>query len=437
MPKLSVKHWYRKNLRGLHGFLLLWLTQSLSALGSSMTGFALVLWSYQARGSALSTALLSVCSYAPYVVMSVFAGALSDRWNKKATMLLCDSLAALTSAAVLVLAAAGRLQIWQLYGINALNGLMNTLQQPAADVAVTLLTPPDQYQRVSGLRAFSNSLVTILSPAFASALFAWRGLHAVVLVDLFTFSVAFLALLLCIRIPAAPQADRAEPVLQAARAGLRYLWQNRGVLDVILFLAAINLIASVYNAALPAMVLPRAGGGQTALGVLNTVSGAAMLAGSLAAIALPKPKSRVRVICNTLLVSMGTENFLLALGRSLPVWCLGSVLGWLLVPLMNTNLDALLRSRIPVALQGRVYAARNALQFFTIPVGYLLGGVLVDWVFEPFMAARPAGSPAVLLFGSGKGSGAAMLFFVIAFLGVGVCLFFRRDPHLWQLEKNP
>ena len=46
-------------------------------------------------------ALLVVCSYAPYVLLSIFAGALSDRWNKKAVMLACDSVAALTTVAVL------------------------------------------------------------------------------------------------------------------------------------------------------------------------------------------------------------------------------------------------------------------------------------------------------------------------------------------------
>lgn len=74
----------------LRQFSLLWSTQSLSALGTSMTAFALVIWSYKQEGSALVTALLSVCSYAPYVAMSIFAGALSDRWDKKRTMLACD-----------------------------------------------------------------------------------------------------------------------------------------------------------------------------------------------------------------------------------------------------------------------------------------------------------------------------------------------------------
>ena len=62
--------------KGLSSFLLLWGTQSCSAFGSSMTSFALTVWSYQQHGSALSTALLAVCSYAPYVLLSLFAGGL-------------------------------------------------------------------------------------------------------------------------------------------------------------------------------------------------------------------------------------------------------------------------------------------------------------------------------------------------------------------------
>ena len=88
---------------GLHTFLILWVTQSFSALGSSMTSYALVVWSYQQKGSALTTALLSICSYAPYVLLSIFAGALSDRWNKKRTMLVCDSFAAATTLLILIL----------------------------------------------------------------------------------------------------------------------------------------------------------------------------------------------------------------------------------------------------------------------------------------------------------------------------------------------
>ena len=425
-----------KSFRGLRSFLILFGTQSFSTLGSAMTSFALIVWSYRQQGSALSTALLSVCTYAPYVLLSVFAGALSDRWDRKRTMLVCDTLAALSTVAVMALLAANRLQLWHLYGINALSGLMNTVQQPAGDVAITLLTPKEQYQRTSGIRSLSNSLITMLTPAIATALMAFAGIHAVLWFDLFTFAVAFVALRWLVPLPKKEHRDGAKPgVLHAGLEGIRYLKREPGILHLILFLSLINFTASIYNAALPAMLLSRQGGGEVALGAVNTVTGLATLCGSLLATALPAPKSRVRVILNTLLFSMSTENFVLALGRSTPVWCVGAALGWIVIPLMATNMDVLLRSHIPVDMQGRVYAARNTFQFFTIPIGYLLGGVLVDRVFEPLMAAQPTGSVLLAMFGSGKGSGAALLFLIIGVFGGLSCLPFRADKAIARLEK--
>lgn len=423
-------------IKELHGFLILWSTQSLSLLGSSMTNFALVLWTYEEKGSALTTALLSVCSYAPYVIMSIFAGALSDKWNKKVTMLASDSFAALCTVAVLILLKTGHLEIWHLYCLNGLNGLMGTVQQPAGDVAISLITPKEHYQKVSGLRSFSSSLVNILVPVAATTIFAAFGLDAVIYFDLSTFAVAFAALCFFVEIPIVQEIkDKGESLIESAKGGLRYLKKHRGILDLILFLAGINLTASMYNAAFPAMLLSRSGGGESALATVNAVIGIAMLAGSLAASALPAPKSRVRLICNTLFLSMSTENFFLAFGDTVPVWCLGAILGWVWVPIMNANMDVLFRSYIPVTMQGRVYSARNTLQFFTIPIGYFLGGVLVDKVFEPYMAAQLPDSFWVSLFGSGKGSGAAMFFLMIGVLGVVTCLIFRKDKHIWKLEQ--
>lgn len=117
-----------KTLKELRYFIILWLTQSFSSLGSAMTNFALVIWLYQDSGSALTTALLTVCSYAPYVVMSIFAGVISDKWNKKAVMLICDTFAAACTIAVFILLKTDTLEVWHLYILNGLNGLMNSVQ---------------------------------------------------------------------------------------------------------------------------------------------------------------------------------------------------------------------------------------------------------------------------------------------------------------------
>lgn len=414
------------NIKSLRPYLLLWGTQSLSALGSSMTGYALVLWLYRESGSALETALLSVCSYAPYVLMSIFAGALSDLWDKKRTMLICDLLAAVSTVGVLVLLKTGQLAPWHMYLLNAVSGLMNTVQQPASEVAATLLVPKEHYQRTSGLRSLSGSLNTLLHPVLASALFAFSGMDLVIAVDLATFSLAFLTLLFFIRIPKAPESERPrESLLASAGEGLRWLRGDPLIMYLIFFLACINLVASAYNAALPALLLSRENGGETVFGLVNATVGAASLIGSAAASLLSASKDRVRAICLCLFLAMSTENFLLAFGRTPALWCLGAVLGWLPIPLMNAHMDVIFRTRIPAGMQGRVFSCRNTLQFFTIPVGYLLGGVLVDQVFEPLMSAQ-AGGLLVSLFGSGKGSGAALLFFVLGLSGVAVCLVFYR-----------
>lgn len=425
-------------MKSFKTYLILWITQLFSSFGSEMTSIALSIWVYTSTGSALASSMLLVCSFAPYVLLSIFAGALSDRWNKKMTMLVCDSVAALCTVAVLILLRTVQLQLWHLYVINVINGCMNTVQQPASEVATTRLLPEKYYQKVGGLRYFSMAINNIFPQILAIGIMGLWGIHFVIGFDLITFVVAFFILLFKIHIPEGDSEAIAEkePVLTSAKAGLHYLKENRGILGLILFLAAINLTASMYGAALNPMILSRNGGSRQALGLISMTTGIAMLIGSIFASLMKQPKSRVRVICNTLLFSMAFENFILALGRNTYVWCFGAFLGWILIPTMNTNLDALMRSEIPVEIQGRVYAARNSLQFFTIPVGNFLGGFLVDQVFEPFMKIQNKGSLLTKLFGTGKGTGAALFFFVIAFIGIFTCVYFRHDKRIWALEKK-
>jgi hypothetical protein len=150
-----------------------------------------------------------------------------------------------------------------------------------------------------------------------------------------------------------------------------------------------------------------------------------MVAGSLAVTIVPKPKDRVRVILYTMLFSLTTDNLLMSLSRSPMSWYIAQILGYVPVTIMSSNLDVVIRTSIPVEMQGRVYACRNTLQFFTIPLGQFLGGLLVDRFCEPFMAAAGSGF-AGKLFGSGPGSGAALMIFLLGIAGFVICAVFMR-----------
>ena len=274
----------KEKIKEMYMFIVLWATQSFSSLGSAMTSYALVIWSYEQQGSALVTSLLMVCSYAPYVILSIFAGALSDRWNKKKVMLVCDSVAAVGTVIIFVLLESRNLEIWHLYILNAINGFMNTIQQPASEVAVTRILPKKYYQKVGGIRYFSNAVNSILTPIIATAFMAIAGIKVVIVFDLFTFIFAFVTLLFFIKIPEEKIiSEKKESILEAVSIGINYLKKNRGIFDLILFLAAINFTASIYEAVFPVMILSRNGGSENALGIVNAVIGITTLIGSVIA----------------------------------------------------------------------------------------------------------------------------------------------------------
>lgn len=421
--------------KGLRKFFILWSTQAFSSFGSSMTSYALIVWAYQQSGSALLTGLLTVSFYAPYVLLSFFAGTLSDRWDKKKTMLAADFLAAVGTCLTLLLLLQGSLKVWYIYPISIWNGIVGSLQNPASEVAITLITPPEKYHQTSGLRAFSHSLITVLTPIFATALLTLLGLEAVMLFDLFSFAIAFLTLGLFIHFPqqtCLPETSLAGSLKQ----GISYLKENRGILDLILFLAGINLVSSMCDNALPALILPMKTKGSFVLGLVNATSGIACLIGSALVSVLPPAKRKFTVITAALFLSMAIENFFLAFSANVPVWCISTFVSWLVIPFMSANMEVIMRNKIPIELQGRVFAARNTLQYFTIPLGYLLSGALIDYLFEPFMASLGNGHFLASLFGHGKGAGTAMLFFFLWIAGMGVCLLFCRDKHLKELDKT-
>ncbi|MBQ9855207.1 MAG: MFS transporter [Clostridia bacterium] len=426
---------FLKTIGEMRLYLILWFTQMLSGLGSAMTAFALVVWSYSFEGSALKTALLMVCSYTPYVLFSVFAGAISDKWNKKKILLASDTVSAITTVIVLVLIKTDQLRLYHLYILNAVSGLMNTIQQPASEVVTTLILPKKHYQRVGSLRYLSSSLSSILTPILAAAVMGLFGMEWVIAFDLATFVIAFFVLLFFIDVPEeSGKETKKESFFESAKTGLDFLKREKGVFALMLFLAAINFVASMYNAAFPAMVLSLAS--ETQMGAVNAVVGITTLIGSVIASFMKTPKSRIKAIWLCLMVSMCTENLFLALGRNVYVWSIGAFLGWIMIPLMNANLDAIMRLKIPRKIQGRVFAARNSFQFFTIPLGYLMGGALVDHVFEPFMAAFGDNRVLQTLFMSGKGSGAKLFFFFLWIAGIFVCLAFRKNKHILKLEQD-
>lgn len=426
-------------LLGLRSFLILWFGQSISTLGSSMSGYALVIWAYEQKGTASSIAWLTACSYLPSVLFCFIAGTLADKWDKKKVMLTSDFIAALGTLTVLCLYSTDNLQIWHLYIINTLISLMNAFQNPASYVAVSLIAPKEQYTRVSGLQAFSNSLINIISPALATALLSFSGLKMILVLDLLTFGIAFSTLLFFIHIPpvSSDNSERKESFLKSCLDGLNFLKEHRALLQIILFFAYINLLAYLTGfGILPALILARTGDNESILGMVSSSVGIGTLVGSVIVTAVKPAKRKTRVIFISLAVSFLLANILWAVGQSAWIWVFAAFAGNLPLPFLGANMTTIMRTKVPTQMQGRVFSTRDTLQFFTRPLGLFLSGILADKVFEPFMqSVSPFQQFLSAIVGTGKGSGIAVMFLITGVTGLISSLISLGNPVYKELDS--
>lgn len=428
----------RTALWELRDFLLLWSTQAISELGTAMTNYALVLWTYAQNETATSLTTLTLSSFLPTILLRFAAGAMADRWNKKHIMLLSDLLAACATGTVLVLHAVNGLRAWQLYLINFLLSCMNAFQVPASFAATSLLVPPRYYAKAGGMQSFSGAAIAILAPALGGLLVTHGGLKLVLVCDLASFVLAITVLQFLIAIPVTDQqAERRQEVFWVScMQGVRYLHAHKALMRIILLFAVINFLAKLGNDGMMApFVLGRTGNNQSALGFVQSATAFGALAGSIAATMMRTPKSRTRFVFLSVALIFAS-NIVQSMTTRVAIWAATSFAAYGVAVVMNTVLTAMLREQIPLELHGRVFSARDTLQNISIPLALLLGGGLADDVLEPFMAGdSPLQNIASCFFGSGSGSGIAVMFFCAGVLGCVCCLISLLDPIYRELDQ--
>ena len=269
---------------------------------------------------------------------------------------------------------------------------------------------------------------------------AFGGLKIVLIVDLVTFSVAFLILLLFIKIPIIKHnaGEVKESFMKSCLAGIRFLKEHKALLRIILFFAFVNFIAKMGGyGMMPAMILSRTGNNQVALGMVEAAVGIGTLIGSIIVTLMKPAKSRVYVIFFSCGLSFLFGDVGQSLAHTLPLWIAAAFASNVPMAFLNANLTAVMRTNVPIEMQGHVFSARDTIQYSTIPLGLFLGGILADYVFEPFMAAAsPIQRTLSVLFGTGKGLGIAVIFFIVGIIGSVSSFICLKNPVYKILDEK-
>ncbi|HEY1012226.1 MAG TPA: MFS transporter, partial [Herpetosiphonaceae bacterium] len=362
-------------MSGFHGmrrFLVIWLGQLISMIGSGFSSFALGVWLVEQTGQATPFALTVLCASLPPILLSPIAGVVADRWNRRWIMILADSGNALVTLAAVALLGTGQLAAWHVYVMAALGAACASFQEPAYRASVTMLVPKEQLGRASALSQLSQAIEMLLVPVLAGLLFAAVGLRGVFALDFISFLFAVGALFMTnIPQPPAAQADEAapKPSLRGDIAfGWRYLRERPGLLLLIWYFALVNFLAN-FAAVLRTPLILGFGDART-LGIAGMAAGLGLLCGSLLIGFLAAPRRRVATIIGAIAVS-GLGLGLTGLRPSGLLASAGSFIFLLGIPVAAANSEALFQSKVAPAVQGRVFAMRTMVSRSMMPLAFL------------------------------------------------------------------
>ena len=422
---------------GIRAFLLIWFGQLISLTGSGLTGFALGVWVYLSTGSVTQFALISVSTTLPAILFSPIAGALVDRWDRRIALIISDTGAGVSTVIIALLLMGGRLEIWHIYVLVGISSTFSAFQWPAYTAATTLLVPREHFGRASGLVQLAEAAAQIAAPMMAGALIGLIQVQGIILIDFATFLFAT-GTLLIVRIPRPPRTEEGAvgkgSLLREAAYGWGYIMARPGLLGLLLLFAATNFYFGIASVLFTPLVLSFST--PAVLGILMSIIGVGMLAGSLTMSAWGGPKRRINGILGFSILQ-GLAMYLAGAPPQVALIAPSVFVVFFSAPIVNGCSQAIWMSKTPPDVQGRVFAVRRMIAWSTMPLSYLIAGPLADRVFEPLMAEGGLLAPSVgQLIGVGPGRGVGLLFIVLSTLTVLAALLGSLYPPLRNVEGD-
>lgn len=389
-------------------FFLLWQGQLVSELGNQVFLVAMLFGTMELTGSSSIMGLLMMLTSLPGLILGPLGGTFADRHSRRTIIIGSDLVLGL---ALLGLAA---VVWWQpdsttlgLVGLSVvavLTGVLGSLFRPAITAAIPDLVPRHRISAANSLRQLSNQVSVTVGRAVGGVLYNTLGVALLFLIDglSYLFSAVSEAF---IRIPQklpdhppGPLRDTLESYWRSTLEGLRYVWDQPGMRNFILMVAALNFFFMPVFVLLPFYVDLYLGQEADAYGFIMAGFSAGAFAGSVLAGSLRlggEARGRVMLWC---LGTTSVSFLVLAYGRDLWLAVGTFVVIGLAVSLINVYVITLLQMMTPEELRGRVLGLEMALTRVASPLGMGLGGVLGDLTDQnlPLLYSICGGAPLLI-----------------------------------------
>ena len=367
-------------------FFAIWGGQAFSLLGSQLVQFALIWWLTKTTGSATVLATASLVGLLPQVLLSPVAGALVDRWSRRAVMMISDGTVALATLLLAAFFLSGRAEIWHVYLAMLVRGMAGSFHWPAMQASTSLMVPKEHLSRVQGVNQVLMGGMNIASAPLGALLLEFLPIHGVLAIDFGTALLAILPLVfISIPQPVAQagndQAGARSSVWSNLKAGFLYVKSWPGLVMLLGFATIINLVLNPGFALLPLLVTGHFKGGAMQLAWMESVWGVGVMGGGVILSVWGGFRRRILTsMVGLLLIGGGSlvigvspaSGFLLAVAAMF-VMGVGN-------PITNGPLMAVVQSCVAPEMQGRVFTLMISTASAMTPLGLMIAGPLSDLV---------------------------------------------------------
>jgi MFS family permease len=385
----------RRTFRSLRvrNFRLFFLGQLVSVTGTWMQTVAQNWLVLSLTGSGVALGVTVALQFLPTLLFGLWGGLVADRFDKRRVLFATQVVPAVLAAVMGALVAAGSVQLWMVYVLAFLLGVVHMVDMPTRHAFVMEMVGPHDIANAVALNSAMFNTGRLMGPAAAGVLIATVGIAPSFLIN----AVSYLAVIAALSAMRPDDLFRQAPAPRGrgdVRSGLRYVWGSSTLRRPLLLVAVIGTFGLNFAVVLPLLARFTFGGGAAMYGMLTSLMSLGSLLGALFAASRSRPTGPV------MLRSAAAFGALTATAAAIPSpVALAPVLvaaGAAMMVFLATANATLQLNAVP-AMRGRVMALYGLVFLGTTP----LGGPLLGWIGESW------GAPAALAFAGGVSLAAA------------------------------
>ncbi|MDO4482738.1 MAG: MFS transporter [Bacillota bacterium] len=380
--------------KNYHRFLLLWSGELVSAVGSGLTGFGLGVYVFRQTGSAADMALVSLLAFLPTLFLSVPAGVLADRYDRRLLMMLGDGLSAIGILYIFICMQTGGASLIQICTGVTISSVFSSLLEPSYRATVSDILDKEDYSKASGLVSLAGSARYLISPVLAGILLTAADIRLLLIMDMGTFILTVICTGVVRRGLESKAQEQKEAFFSLLREGWLAVTEKKGVLIIILLSSVMTCFMGAFQILAGPVILSFSD--SATLGITETVCASGMLVSSLFLGIRGIRKNYVKILSLSLMTA-GAAMAIFGLKENLILICLSGFLFFSMLPFANNCLDYLVRTNIEEQLQGRAWGLIGFLSQIGYVVAYSLSGLTADEIGSVFMIGVGRGSAAVII----------------------------------------